>query len=165
MRTYQQWLEMIARTRASAFAVGALQAQLEKEKTALEPSEFEQLQLALAQIQIQPENPNQVGVVNVDYRSDGMGGMGRLYLEVGGRTMREVMDNQALDAIQVYVFIEGSRFAGLQVDAANSLPERLPAALRALADLNLELLDCPDVGLSGVSLALILETAARRYLF
>ncbi len=165
MRSYVQWLEMISRTRPSEFAVKALQTQLEKERANLEPSEFEKLLLALTQLEVQPENTNQLGVVNIDYRADGMGGQGRLYLEVGGRPLREVLDNQALDAVQVYVFMNGLQLAGLQVDAANSLPERLPAALRALADLNLELLDCPDVGLTSASLATILETAARRYLF
>lgn len=165
MRSYVQWLEMISKTRPSAFAVRALQVQLEKERSGLEPSEFERLLSALQQLEVQPENTPLLGVVNVDYRAEGMGGKGRLYLEVGGRTMREVLDNEVLDAAQVYVFMNGTSFAGLQVDAANTLLERLPAVLRALQDLNLELLDCPDVGLQGVGIAAILEVTARRYLF
>jgi hypothetical protein len=160
-----QWLEMISKTRPSAFAVQALQTQLEKERAGLEPSQFEKLLLALQQLEVQPENTVQTGVVNVDYRAEGMGGKGRLYLEVGGRTMREVLDNEALDAAQVYVFMNGTSFAGLQVDAANTLPERLPAVLRALEELGLELLDCPDLGLEGVGIATILEVTAKRYLF
>ena len=165
MRSYVQWLEMISKTRPSAFAVQALQTQLEKERLGLEPSEFERLVLALQQLEVQPESTNLLGVVNVDYRAEGMGGKGRLYLEVGGRTMREVLDNEVLDAAQVYVFINGTSFAGLQIDAANTLLERLPAVLQALQDLNLELLDCPDVALDGVSIATILEVTAKRYLF
>ena len=165
MRSYVQWLEMISKTRPSEFAIRALQAQLEKERLGLEPSEFERLLLALQQLEVQPENLNLLGVINVDYRAEGMGGKGRLYFEIGGRTMREVLDNEVLDAAQVYVFMNGTNFAGLQVDAANTLTERLPAVLRALQDLNLELLDCPDMGLERASIATILEVTAKQYLF
>ncbi len=165
MRSYVQWLEMISRTRPSEFAVKALGVQLERERANLEPSDFEKLLLALTQLEITPEIISTNGVVNVDYRSDGMGGKGRLYLEVGGRSLREVLDNEALDAVQVYVFMNNSQFAGLQIDAANTLLERLPAALRALEALKLELLDCPEAGFENASIASILEWATQRYLY
>jgi hypothetical protein len=165
MRSYVQWLEMISRTRPSEFAVKALQVQLERERNNLEPSEFERLLLALTQLEVTPEITSTNGVVNIDYRADGMGGKGRLYLEVGGRSLREVLDNEALDAVQVYVFMNNNQFAGLQIDAANTLLERMPAALEALKDLNLELLDCPDAELENASISSILEWAAQRHLF
>jgi hypothetical protein len=164
MRSYVQWLEMISRTRPSEFAVKALQSQLERERANLEPSDFEKLLLALTQLEITPEIISKNGVVNVDYRSDGMGGKGRLYLEVGGRSLREVLDNEALDAVQVYVFMNNSQFAGLQIDAANTLLERLPAALRGLEALSLELLDCPEAGLENSDISSVLEWAVQRYL-
>jgi hypothetical protein len=169
MRSYVQWLEMISRTRPSEFAVNALQVQLEKERSNLEPSEFEKLLLALMQLEIRPEITSTSGVVNIDYRSDGMGGKGRLYLEIGGRSLRQVLDNEALDALQVYVFVNDLGLAGVQVDAAKTLPERLAVTLRALEaleqDLSFELLDCPDVGLENTSLSKIFEAAVKRFLF
>ncbi len=169
MRSYVQWLEMIARTHPSAFALQALKNQLEREQENLQPSELETLWQQLRLLEIVPDQATQIGVVNLDYRPEGMGGAGRLYLEIGGRTMREVLDNEALDAVQVYVFMNGSSLAGLQVDAANSLPERLPITLRALEtleqDLQLELLDCPDVGLTNSHLSVIFEAAVKRFLF
>jgi hypothetical protein len=164
-----QWLEMISKTRPSAFALQALKNQLEREKDGLLPIELEKLWLALEQLEVKPDEAPQTGVVNLDYRPEGMGGQGRLYLEIGGRTMREVLDNEALDAVQVYVFMNGSVLAGVQVDAAKTLPERLAVTLRALEaleqELSLELLDCPDVGLINSSLSAIFEAAVKRYLF
>lgn len=164
MRSFTQWQDMIARTRPTEFAVQALKNQLEREQQHLEPSELTQLWQLIAKLEPETATQAQNGVVNLDYRAEGMGGKGRLYLEVGGRTMREVLDNEVLDAAQVYIFMQHSSFAALQVDAANTLPERLPPVLRALEALNLEPLDCPEAGLAAVSIATILEWAVRRYL-
>jgi hypothetical protein len=163
MRSYSQWLLMIARTQKTAFALAALKAQLERERHSLSESEFlalwQQLHSLEPQISVRPN----VGVVNVDHRPEGMGGRGRLYLEVGGRTMRELSENVVLDELQVYLFWDGADFAGLQMDNAKTLPERLPAVVAHLETLELEPLDCPEAELYGVGLGQILEWVVGRF--
>jgi hypothetical protein len=163
MRSFQQWQTMIARTQKTAFALSALKAQLERERHGLAQSEFLALWQQLSSLEPSTDPSTQTGLVNLDYRPEGMGGRGRLYLEVGGRTMRQLIDNEHLDALQVYLFEDGTQFAGLQIDNANSLPERLPAVLSGLEPLLLEPLDCSEAGLYGASLGQILEWAVGRY--
>ncbi|MFN3266668.1 MAG: hypothetical protein ACK41E_07495, partial [Deinococcales bacterium] len=131
MRSFMQWQLMIERTQKTAFALAALKTQLERERQNLSEAEFAALEQQLLRLQPQDVAATQIGVVNVDYRPEGMGGRGRLYLEIGGRKMTQLMDNEALDALQVYLFMDGTAFAGLQADNANTLPERLDAATRA----------------------------------
>jgi hypothetical protein len=163
MRSYSQWLLMIARTQKTTFALAALKTQLERERHSLSESEFLALWQQLQSLEPEASVGASVGVVNVDYRPEGMGGRGRLYLEVGGRTLREPADNAALDELQVYLFWDGTAFAGLQMDNAKTLPERLPVLLRLLEEQHLEPLDCPEAGLIGVNLGQILEWVVRCY--
>jgi hypothetical protein len=163
MRSFQQWQTMIARTQKTAFALSALKTQLERERHSLAESEFLALCQQLSSLEPSTKPSTQTGVVNLDYRPEGMGGRGRLYLEVGGRSLRELMDNQSLDALQVYLFEDAGRFAGLQIDNANTLPKRLAAVLVGLESLSLEPLDCPEAGLYGAGLGQILEWAVGRY--
>jgi hypothetical protein len=163
MRSFEQWQTMIARTQKTAFALNALKTQLERERHNLSPSEFLALWQALVSLEPSAAPSTQTGVVNLEYRPEGMGGRGRLYLEVGGRSLRELMDNPPLDGLQVYLFEDAGRFAGLQIDNANTLPERLAAVLRGLESLLLEPLDCPEAGLYGAGLGQILEWAVGRY--
>ncbi len=164
MRSVTQWLEMIARTQPSEFAIRALRLQLEREKQFLQPQELETIQMALSQLEVTPVATTQFGVVNIDYRPEGMGGKGRLYLEVGGRTMRELLENPVLDDLQIYIFLQHNKFAGLQVDAAKTLPQRLKEASAELNNLDLELLDCPDINLKGATIATILELAVQQFI-
>jgi hypothetical protein len=163
MRSYSQWLLMIARTQKTNFALAALKTQLERERHSLSESEFLALWQQLQNLEPEASVRPSAGVVNIDYRPEGMGGRGRLYLEVGGRTMREPADNAALDELQVYLFWDGTDFAGLQMDNAKTLPTRLSALALQLEVLQLEPLDCPEAGLYGVGLAQMLEWVVERY--
>ena len=165
MRTKQQFLEMIAKTRPTEFALQALKAQLERET--FSASDLEQIRSSLETLrsQITPEptpSPlSQRAQLSVDYRSEGMGGRGRIYAEVDGRKLRDLLENTVLDDAQVYVFTDAGRLSGLQVDNAATLPERLEpvvAALDALAlEHHLETVDCSEAGLEAASLSDVLR--------
>jgi hypothetical protein len=163
MRSYSQWMLMVARTQKTAFALAALKAQLERERHSLSESEFLGLWQQLQSFEPETTSHKAVGVVNIDYRPEGMGGRGRLYLEVGGRTMREPADNAVLDEFQVYLFWDGADFAGLQMDNAKTLPEHLSGLVAQLKTLPLEPLDCPEAGLYSVGLTQMLEWVVERY--
>jgi hypothetical protein len=163
MRSKTQWLEMIARTRPTQFAVNALGTQLEREAGNFDAAELEGIRVALLNLkdQILEDAPAPTSraraVLNVDYRSEGMGGKGRIYAEVEGRKLRDLLENPALDDAQVYVFLERGALAGVQVDNANTLPERLAAVLTELETLNLERVDCPEAGLESAQVSEVLQ--------
>jgi hypothetical protein len=167
MRSKTQWLEMIARTRPSAFAVNALETQLQREAAQFEAGELEEVRRALNELRsrITEDAPASASstraVMNVDYRREGMGGKGRIYAEVEGRKLRDLLENPTLDDAQVYVFLDNDRIAGVQVDNANTLPERLETVLIELDALNLECVDCPEAGLEAVSVSEVLRWLAK----
>jgi hypothetical protein len=158
---------MIARTRPSEFAVTALETQLGREAASFAPDELEVLRAALEalKMRVTPQKtydaPDQTsgarGSLNVDFRREGMGGKGRIYAEIEGRKLRDLMENPVLDEAQVYVFTDAGRLAGLQVDNANTLPNRLTGVLTELESLPLERVDCPEAGLEDVNLAEVLR--------
>ncbi len=158
-RSFAQWLEMINRTRPSAFAVQALRAQLEREHGTLQVDEFQKLDAALDALhhQIPAEPSPRTDNLNIDYRPEGMGGRGRLYLELEGRQSLELLDAPALDEVQVYVFRDAQGFSGVQVDAANTLPERFKAAMQGLNALDLPRVDASEAGLVNVPVSAVIE--------
>jgi hypothetical protein len=162
-RTAAQWLEMIARTRPSAFAVRALKAQLEREGASFTEGELQQLSAALEALQgqIPVEDSSQINHLNIDYRPEGMGGQGRLYLELEGRQSLELIDAPALDQLRVYVFRDAQGFSGVQVDAANTLSERLEAAVQSLDALELPHVTALEAGLEDVPVSSVLEWVAE----
>ncbi len=163
MRSKSQWLEMIARTRPSEFAVTALETQLGREAGSFAPDELEALRAALQalKMRVTPDAPDQTsgarGSLNVDFRREGMGGKGRIYAEIEGRKLRDLMENPVLDEAQVYVFTDAGRLAGFQVDNANTLPDRLEGVLNELESLDLERVACPEAGLEDASLSDVLR--------
>lgn len=156
---------MISKTRPTEFALRALRAQLERET--FSASDLEQLRAALETLQskITPEptlaRSSQRAQLSVDYRSEGMGGRGRIYAEVDGRKLRDLLENTVLDNAQVYVFTDAGRLSGLQVDNAATLPERFETVLPALDALalehHLETVDCSEAGLEAASLSDVLR--------
>jgi hypothetical protein len=169
MRSKNQFLEMIARTRPSAFAVSALEAQLQLETYT--PDELEEVRAALDDLRTRLEpvpasapSSSRRAQLNVEYRAEGMGGRGRIYADVDGRKLRDLLENDTLDAAQVYVFTDNGHFAGFQVDNAAALPDRLEPVLLALEGLNLERVDCAEAGLEDVSLGDVLRWVVNRKL-
>ena len=156
---------MIAKTRPSAFALQALKLQLERED--YEASDVEQIRAALGTLQskitLEPRLPRSSAraQLSVDYRSEGMGGRGRIYAEVDGRKLRDLLENTVLDDAQVYVFTDAGHLSGLQVDNAATLPERFETVLLALDALalehGLEAVDCREAGLESASLSDVLR--------
>ena len=156
---------MIAKTRPSEFAVQALKAQLERET--YNPSDLAEIRAALGALRSAivteptPSPSSKRAQLSVDYRSEGMGGRGRIYAEIDGRKLRDLLENTVLDAAQVYVFTDAGRLSGLQVDNAATLPERLEPVLAALDALalthDLERVDCPEAGLESASLSDVLR--------
>jgi hypothetical protein len=165
MRTKAQFLEMIGRTRPSEFAVRALETQLEREVSSFEAAELEELKVALETLRAQIPNAEQVYVVprdaqaqlNVEYRAEGMGGRGRIYAEIEGRKLRDLLENTVLDEAQVYVFTDAGRLSGFQVDNANTLSNRLEPVLATLETLNLEHVDCVEANLEDAGLSDVLR--------
>jgi hypothetical protein len=163
MRSKTQWLEMIARTRPSAFAVNALETQLQREAESFDASELQDVRRALADLQSRvidetPQHPSSArALMNVDDRPEGMGGKGRIYAEVEGRKLRDLLEHPPLDDAQVYVFLENDRLAGVQVDNANSLSERFETVFEELERLNLERVDLPEAGLEAVTVGEVLR--------
>ena len=90
-----------------------------------------------------------------------MGGRGRLYLEIAGREQLEPLESEILDDLKVYVFTDGARFAGLQIDNANSLADRLEPALNGLSTLELEAVDCLEADLEHVEVGEVLIWAVN----
>jgi hypothetical protein len=159
-RTRDQFLEMIARTRASDFAIRAL----ENELTRAELNDADRLEVenALEQLRAQvvakivPASSSERPQASIEYRPHGDASKGRLYLEIEGREQVETIEHDGLDALEVYVFSDAKGFAGLQVDNAKTLPERLENALELLRNSNLPNVDCPEAGLEHVSVADVL---------
>lgn len=152
---------MIAKTRPSEFALRALKLQLERET--FSASDVEQIQAALETLRREitlepiPSPLSARAQLSVDYRSEGMGGRGRIYAEIDGRKLRDLIENTVLDDAQVYVFTDNGRLSGLQVDNAATLPERLEPVLLALDALalehGLETVDCTEAGLISARLS------------
>jgi hypothetical protein len=167
-RSRTQWLEMIARTRASDFAVRALENELAR----AELNSTDRLEVETALEALRNQIVHEVAVLasserpqaSIEYRPHGDANKGRLYLEIEGREQVETIEHDDLDALEVYVFADASHvthaahegFAGLQIDNAKTLPERLKHALELLRAANLPNLDCPEAGLENVSVADVL---------
>ncbi len=156
---------MIAKTRPSEFALRALTAQLERED--YDASDLEQIHAALgtlrSKITLEPvPSPSSTRAqLSADYRSEGMGGRGRIYAEVDGRKLRDLLEHPDLDEAQVYVFTDAGHLSGLQVDNAATLPDRLGVVVTALDALtlehHLETVDCSEAGLTAASLSDVLR--------
>ena len=165
MRTKQQFLEMIAKTRPTAFAWRALRTQLERETfTAPDLEQIHaSLELLHSQIVVEPaaSPSSRRAQLSVDYRSEGMGGRGRIYAEVDGRKLRELLENAVLDNAQVYLFTDAGSLSGLQVDNAATLADRFETVLLALDALtlehHLETVDCVEAGLEEATLSDVLR--------
>jgi hypothetical protein len=165
-RNAQQWRAMIARTKPSAFAVTALEREFTQNAVSDELSDTEMLeirqaleQLANQVLETRATPTSDRPQMTIDYRSEGMGGRGRLYLEIAGREQLEPLENDVLDELKVYIFTDGSRFAGLQIDDANTFPDRLEKTLNGLSTLELENVDCLEAELGHVDVGVVLEWA------
>lgn len=173
-RNRDQWLEMIRRTRPTAFAVQALEREfLARSGTdGLSDAEATEVRAALEALSRMVRDSNATAsstdapILSTQYRTHGKG---RLYLEVTGREQHQVLESDsasaaALDALHVYLFGDPQGFAGLQVDDANTLPERLGPVLTALRALETELalprLDCPEAGLEQATISETLAWAS-----
>jgi hypothetical protein len=165
MRSKAQFLEMIHRTRPSEFAVQALETQLSREAVGFSETELEELYDALRTLRTQIPNAVQPHTIpreasaqlNVEYRAEGMGGKGRIYAEIEGRQLRDLLESTVLDDAQVHVFTDAGLLSGFQVDNANTLSDRLEPVLTALDALNLEPVDCVEAGLTGAGLSDVLR--------
>jgi hypothetical protein len=168
-RTAKQWLEMIARTKPSAFAVTALEKEFTQNAVSDDLSQTEMLEIrrALEHLANQSLESQTLKIVSdrpqmtIDYRSEGMGGHGRLYLEIFGHEQLEALESEELDPFQIYVFMSDSSFAGLQVDNANTLFDRLEKAAQELYALELPLVDCVEADLENVNVIQVLEWTVR----
>jgi hypothetical protein len=159
-RTREQWLEMIARTRASDFAVRALENELRRaempESDRLEvENALEQLRNQIV-LEIVPTASSERPQASIEYRPHGDANKGRLYLEIEGREQVETIEHDGLDALEVYVFSDAKGFAGLQVDNAKTLPERLENALELLRNTDFPAVDCQEAGLENATVADVL---------
>ena len=164
-RNAKQWLEMIARTKPSAFAVTALEKEFTLNAVTDDLNETQMLEvrsalehLANQSLEFQPsivlsDRPQ----MTIDYRKEGMGGNGRLYLEIFGQEQLEAIESEELDPLQIYVFMSDSSFAGLQVDNANTLFDRLEKASLELSALELPNVDCLEAELENVDVVKVLE--------
>ena len=156
---------MIAKTRPSEFAVQALRAQLERES--FSALDLQRIHAALETLRLQivaepaPSPSSGWAQLSVDYRSEGMGGRGRIYAEIDGRKLRDLLESAILDDAQVYVFTDAGHLSGLQVDNAATLADRLEVVLTALNALtlehHLEPVDCTEAGLEAASLSDVLR--------
>jgi hypothetical protein len=165
-RNAAQWLEMISRVKPSAFAVTALERELTQNAVSDDLNETEMLEIRNAIKQLSNQvletrvtTSSDRPQMTIDYRAEGMGGRGRLYLEIAGREQLEALESEVLDSLQVYVFTDGLMFAGLQVDDANSLADRLEPALNGLSTLELETVDCLEANLEHVGVGEVLMWA------
>jgi hypothetical protein len=151
---------MIARTRASDFAVRALENELRRSELP-EPDRLEvenALEHLRAQIvlEVVPISSSERPQASIEYRPHGDANKGRLYLEIEGHEQVETIEHDGLDGLEVYVFSDAKGFAGLQIDNAKTLPERLENALNLLRNSNLPNVDCPEAGLENASVADVL---------
>ncbi len=167
-RNGTQWLEMIARVKPSAFALTALEREFTLNAVSDDLSETERLEIrnaleALAnqvletRAIITSDRPQ----MTIDYRAEGMGGQGRLYLEITGQDQLEPLESEELDPFQIYVFMSDSSFAGLQVDNANTLADKLEPAVQELRNLELPLVDCLEANLEKVGVGEVLVWAVN----
>ena len=159
---------MIARTRASDFAVRALENELAR--TELDDTDRLEVETALEELRSQivpkivlevvPASSSERPQASIEYRPHGDANKGRLYLEIEGRQQVETIEHDGLDALEVYVFSDASGFAGLQIDNAKTLPERLESALELLrtgTDTGeFPKVDCIEAGLEDVNVAEVL---------
>jgi hypothetical protein len=160
---------MIARTRASEFAVRALENELRRAE--LPESDRLAVETALEKLRSQIVLEVASGVVpvvsstlpsstrpqaSIEYRPHGDANKGRLYLEIEGRQQVETIEHDDLDALEVYVFSDANGFAGLQIDNAKTLPERLENALELLRNTDFPNVDCQEAGLENVNVADVL---------
>jgi hypothetical protein len=165
-RNAAQWQAMISRVKPSAFAVTALEREFTQNSVSDNLTETEMLEIrqALEQLSNQVLETRETITstrpqITIDYRSEGMGGRGRLYLEITGQEQLEPLESEELDPFQIYVFMSDSSFAGLQVDNANTLAEKLEPALQELRNLELPLVDCVEANLERVGVGEVLKWA------
>ena len=167
-RTKDQWLEMIRRTRPTVFAANALEAEFGRNAASdgLTEPEINQVRAALEQLvlesQLKPTReaaPTERLLAAIEYRPNGSGSRGRLFIEIEGRAQLEPLENPALDDLKLYVMTDGSNFAGLQLDDATELPTHLRAALGALNALELPAVDCIEANLEGATIGDVLAWA------
>jgi hypothetical protein len=163
-RSRDQWLEMITRTRASDFAVRALENELRR----AEMNDADRLEVknalenlrAQIVLEVVPKSDalasSERPQASIEYRPHGDANKGRLYLEIEGREQVETIEHDGLDALEVYVFSDAKGFAGLQVDNAKTLPERLEHALELLRTSDLPNVDCTEAGLENATVADVL---------
>ena len=151
---------MIARTRASDFALRALENELQRaELSATDRLKVENaLEDLRAQIMLEvvPTVSSERPQASIEYRPHGDANKGRLYLEIEGREQVETIEHDGLDALEVYVFSDANGFAGLQIDNAKTLAERLENALELLRNTDFPDVDCPEAGLENVGIADVL---------
>ena len=151
---------MIARTRASDFALRALEAQLIRAE--LSETDRHEVESALedlrAQIvlEVEPVVSSERPQASIEYRPHGDANKGRLYLEIEGREQVETIEHDGLDALEVYIFSDAKGFAGLQIDNAKTLPERLEKAIELLRGTDFPHVDCPEAGLENVNVTDVL---------
>ena len=151
---------MIARTRASDFAVRALKNELrrcelpETDRLAV-ASALERLRAQIV-LEVVPLASSERPQASVEYRPHGDANKGRLYLEIEGREQVETIEHDGLDALEVYVFSDAKGFAGLQIDNAKTLPERRERAIELLRHADFPRVDCPEAGLEDASVADVL---------
>ncbi len=169
-RTKTQWLEMIERTRPTTFAVRALETEfaLHLESDGLTESDVQEIRAALKKRSLEKTGTRPIAPspaahphASIEYRPNGSGGKGRLFIEIEDQAQLEPLENPALDEFKVYVMMDDSRFAGLQVDDATALPPRLRAALDALNALELPVVDCVDANLTSVRISDVLAWAVQ----
>jgi hypothetical protein len=167
-RNAAQWLEMIARVKPSAFAMTALEREftLNVVSDALSATEILEIRNALEALASQVSETRATPTsdrpqMTIDHRTEGMGGRGRLYLEIAGREQIEPLESEILDDFKVYVFTDSSSFAGLQVDDANTLGNRLEETLKGLSTLELETVDCVEADLENVGVEEVLMWAVN----
>jgi hypothetical protein len=148
---------MIARTRVSDFALRALENELRRSKLPeLDRLEVEKaLEHLRTQIvlEVVPVVSSERPQASIEYRPHGDANKGRLYLEIEGREQVETIEHDDLDALEVYVFSDAKGFAGLQIDNAKTLPERLENALELLRNNGFPNVDCTEAGLENATVA------------
>lgn len=171
-RTREQWLEMIQRTRPTVFAVSALEAELERNlgTDGLSDSDVNEIRASLEKLVLEAQPvraalaPTERLQAAIEYRPNGSGGRGRLFIEIEGRAQLEPLETLTpqigvLDEFKVYIMTDGSAFAGLQVDDATELPARSEGARAALDALDLPAVDCSEANLQSASVSDVLSWA------
>ena len=151
---------MIARTRASNFALRALENELRRaelpESDRLEVANALEHLRAQVVLEVVPVASSERPQASIEYRPHGDANKGRLYLEIEDREQVETVEHDGLDALAVYVFSAAKGFAGLQIDNAKTLPERLEQALEILRSTDFPKIDCAEAGLEDASVADVL---------